>query len=909
MRNPIFLLALLLALTSCTRVNVFPQDERAQPASAKNAVAAPDKPKDEDKGPFKPWDEVLKDTRAVDGLVKLHLKRDRSLYAELRPDQLGKDFGMFLHFSRGLGDFFAYDGLYLTGTRVIRFERVGDQIHLVHRNTRFIAEEDSPTETSLEDNIGHSILEAAKIESQHPESKNVLINLSDFFVSDYAEISDLFKSYFGSKPVSFEKKSSYVENVMGFPENLEIDVALTFKASGPPIQSPDAVSDYRSMPVAVRYSIFRLPEDPMRPRLADDRVGHFIDSRKDFSRDQDPNPYLHYVNRWRLEKKDPSAAISEPVQPIVYYIDRSVPKRYRRWVKEGIEGWNKAFEAAGFENAVVAREAPEDDSTWSAEDMRYSTVQWTAAHRMGFAIGPSQTDPRTGEILNADVLVSSSFVRGWANEFAELGPRAIVDRVRDLNMLHRRLPPPFQGSFCMAESGAAMQIGFQHAVMTGLGELAPGEALPEAYLGDAIRWLIMHEIGHTLGLRHNFKASSGIPYDKLNDKAFTQDHGLILSVMDYPPVNVSADRSRQGHYWSPVVGTYDDWAVRYAYAQLETPSASGTNGHEGFDPFDELPQLREIAEEASEPMHVYGTDEDNWLGTFAIDPDASAWELGSDVLRYARDRGRLVRTVTPELEERLIAPGEPYHRLRGARVSMLVERLQSLLPATKVVGGVYHIRDHKGDPGDRTPFRAIPAGKQREALRLVVNEIFAADAFSFEPEMLDKLAPDRMWYFNYSMPAPVDFPAHEYVDAVQSIFINELMDPARFQRINNNELRSPDDAFTASEMLQTLTGAIWAELDRGVPVSSFRRNLQRRYTDQLIRLMHDSPPWRVPSGDGFTHVATPEHVRSLSRLELTELLEKIDAVEEVDRDTEAHLLETRARIDRALKASIVSELP
>lgn len=908
MRYLLTLLVLAVFTSSCTTVNVNPDDAGT---SAGNPSASNSEKKDEKKDPFKPWDEILKDTRAIDGVIKTHLKRDQTLYFELAPDQLGKDFGMFLHFSRGLGDFFAYDGLSLSNTRLIRFERIGDQIYLIHRNPNFIADEGSPMKTSLDDNVGHSILEVAKIESQNKESNNVLIDVTGFFVSDYVDLSETFKFFYGNKPVSFDKKSSYVERVQGFPKNLEVDAALTYKAGSAPTISPDAVSDHRSLPVGLRYSIFALPDDPMNPRLADDRVGHFVNTKKDFSRDTEPSPYLHYVNRWRLEKKDPGAAISEPVNPIVYYIDRSVPTEYRRWVREGIEGWNKAFEMAGFKNAVVAKEAPENDSTWSAEDMRYSTVRWSAAHRMGFAIGPSQIDPRTGEILNADVLVSSEFVSGFLDEYARLGPDAFAEQFRSMNHLHEGMPEHLRGGLCMAESGASMQLGFQHLALAGLGVVEPGETLPADYVGDAIRWLILHEVGHTLGLRHNFKASSGIPYESLNDKAFTGKHGLILSVMDYPPVNITPDREQQGHYWSPVVGTYDDWAIKYAYIPVEVASAAGTNRHGSYNPADELPQLLEIARQASDPFHTYGTDEDNWLGPWAVDPNSNAWDLGSDALQYARDRVRLVEMVTPELEDRLLNNGDAYYRLRGARVSMLWERLRAVLPAAKMVGGIYHVRDHKGDPGNRQPFTPVPAQEQREAIDLIVDQLFAADALTFEPETLNKLAPDRMWYFSYQMRRPVDFPAHDYVSAIHSIAIDELMHPTRFQRIMDNELRAGDDALTVSEVLETLTDGVWGELESDGNINSFRRNLQRQYTERLIRLMHDAPAWRIGSESGVQNIPTPEHVRSLARLELTELQSQIDrqiASGKVDRDTKAHLLETQARVERALKATVTAKI-
>ncbi|MGH7545850.1 MAG: zinc-dependent metalloprotease [Gemmatimonadota bacterium] len=847
---------------------------------------------------------MLKDTRAIEGYFKLHLKRDRTLFLEVRTDQLDQDFGLVLHYSRGLGDFNVHDGLRLSEARLLRFRRVGDQVLLVHRNPRFTADPGSPMRASMEDNVGHSVIAAFDIKSEHETSKNLVVDVTEFFVSDYAGIASDLKFYYGNKPVSFDKKRSHVGQVMGFPRNVEIDAELTFQANDPPAFGGEGVADWRSIPIGVRYSLFALPQDPMHPRLADDRVGHFLTVHKDFSRDQKETPYVRYVNRWRLEKKDPSAEVSEPVEPIVYYVDRSVPVAYRKYVKEGIEGWNKAFEAAGFRNAIVAKEAP-DDSTWSAEDVRYSTVRWTAAHRMGYAIGPSQTDPRTGEILNADILISSTFVTSWLYEWQELaGPDAMIREYQEAQRLRRERAPELAGQVCHAEMGKAHQLGLQYALLVGLGRLPGGEPLPEEFLGDAIRDLVMHEVGHTLGLRHNFKASSGIPHERLQDEAFTRQHGVTLSVMDYGPVNVAVDPKRQGHYWNKEVGTYDVWVIRYAYTPFPGSGyvAGATDGAGEAGPEAELAALRKIAEQAADPLHAYGTDEDNWLGTFAVDPLTNAWDLGSDPVAYGQGRVALIRRVQPQLEARLIGEGDGYQRLRGAVNNLIFERYLSLFPVTKTVGGLYVARDHKGDPNARTPFTPVPAAKQREAVALLVEHVFAEDAFRFEPELLNKLAPNRWSHWGVGwLSVPVDFPIHSYVAFVQESILDALLSPVRLQRLIDNEVRTPrgERPYRVSDLFASLTGAAWSELGSGPKrpraVTSFRRNLQRAHADRLIGFVV-SPP-----------IGTPEDARSLARMHLKEISKQIGTAlgdRGLDELTRAHLEETQARIGRALEADL-----
>ena len=625
-------------LAACIQVYSSPAPSGGQQASDSNGGA------DKSKGPFKPYAEVLKDTEQIDGLFILHKKRDNTLFMELTPDQLGEDFGLVLHYSRGIGDFNVHDGLRLSRSRLMRFERAGDQILLVHRNERFTADAGSPMAESLSDNVGHSIIAAFEIKSEHEETNNLVIDVTSFFVSDYPDVGRRLRFYYGDHPVNFEKKRSYVSNAMAFPENIEIDAMLTFKSTDFPRVGGPGVSDYRSIPVGVRYSMFALPEDPLMPRLADDRVGYFLVAQQDFSRDQEETSYVRYVRRWRLEKKDPSAALSEPVEPIVFYIDRSVPHEYRKYVKEGIEAWNRGFEAAGFKNAIVAKQAPtvEENPTWSAEDIRYSTVRWTAAHRMGYAIGPSQSDPRTGEQLNADILISSTFVRGWLYDWQEMGgPMAMMNRYQEAQRMLLTLPAEDAQYVCLAQLGKAHDIGAQYAMLVGLGVINPGEPMPEEYLGDAIRDLIMHEVGHTLTLRHNFKASTGIPFERLHDTSFTREHGLMVSVMDYGAVNVAADPDKQGEYFNTVVGDYDVWAIRYGYEDVMS-GGEATNGMtvasgKAHKPEDELPYLARIAGEGTNPFFTYGSDEDNWIGPWAVDPLINPWELGSDPVKFARD--------------------------------------------------------------------------------------------------------------------------------------------------------------------------------------------------------------------------------------------------------------------------------
>jgi hypothetical protein len=310
-------------------------------------------------------------------------------------------------------------------------------------------------------------------------------------------------------------------------------------------------------------------------------------------------------------------------------------------------------------------------------------------------------------------------------------------------------------------------------------------------------------------------------------------------------------------------------------------------------------------------MHTYGTDEDNWLGGYAVDPLTNAWELGNDPKAFARSRTDLVQKVMPKLDDRLVAEGERYYPLRQATTSLIITRYRSLLPVTKTVGGSYVARDHKGTPNARTPLRPVSAQEQREAVQLLIDGAFAPDAFQFEPERLNKLAPNRHSHWGSSLSFPIDYPVHDYVDLVQSNLLRELLHPARLQRMIDTEVRTTGETYRPGALFQDLTGAIWSELDANGPrpaaINSFRRNLQRTYTNLLTELMMGKTSWITITMAGVDQMEAPEDVRSMARLELTELSAQIEEALDaptLDRDTRAHLTETQTRIDRALNASL-----
>ena len=860
--------ALAVVLTSCTTVNVTDPNAatvtRGAGSSGAAASSTPSKPA-KPASPFKKWDDVLKDTKANKGVFNLHMKRDNTLYMEVQPSQLGMDFGFISHFSKGTGVFDIHDGLYLTDTRMMRFERVGDKIYLHHVNTLFTADEGSPLAESLSDNVGNSIIAAFSIESEHDTSKALLIDFTNFIVSDYMQLSERIKPYFAGRPVMFDKSRSYVSGAMAFPKNVEIDALLTYKPSSAPITSSAGVSDRTSIPAGVRYSFFALPEDPMPRRMADDRVGFFTDAQRDFSKQTSFNQMDQYVNRWRLEKKDPTAEISDPVQPIVFYIDRTVPHELRKWVREGIEGWQKAYEAAGFSNAIIAKEAP-DDSTWSAEDMRYSTVRWSAAHQMGYAIGPSQTDPRTGEILNADILLSATFMRGWGSEWANLvGPNGMLTRMNALEPKINLMSESELDRLCVAEFGKQFEMGLLQTVLLADGLVDPVGAVPEEFYGPSLRDLVFHEVGHTLGLRHNFRGSGSIAYNKLQDSDYTTENGLTLSVMDYAGTNINPDRDAQGDYVNMEVGAYDVWAISYGYTPDDDKAA-------------------EIARQSADPLHAFNTDGDS----NGIDPLTSTWDLSSDPMAYADDQRELVGNIWPVIEDRLIGDDAAYARLRSAMSGLMFAQYRQLRTVAKMVGGSHFERDHKGDPDAAMPLTPVSGAEQRAAVAYILDKVMDTSDLPFNENLLNKAVPSRTddWQSGYGV-SRYDTPVYESVLSMQMSALAALTDRRRMAVLINTDLRQ-DDPYTVEELFAAIDDAIYGSftgLDR------YERNLQLAYVDHLGGIMNNLRP------SPFVPTA-PDEARTLARLELSELKSAVyDAMDSASsRMDKAHLLELSARV-------------
>jgi len=877
-------------------------DDKAGGEAAK-AADKKDEPKE------KPFADVVKDFTVQEGLFTVYRKDDKT-FLEIRPDQYDRYYMVSQTRTNGVGEG-NFLGNQMLGNYLIQFHKVGKGVQLVSRNVMFRADSDPAMKEAVERSFADSLMGAVKLESlPQPDRKSDLIDLSPLFLRDIERVNQ-FTDQVLKSPYTLDKDDSYLGTIKSFPKNLEVEAVLNF--ANPRSTVFPLLADSSSMLLRYNYSITALPEGDYRPRIADDRVGHFVTTVQDYSSDGRYTPALRYVNRWKLEKADPSAAMSKPLVPITYYLDRSIPEKHRKAVADGILLWNKAFEKIGFQDAVVVKQAP-DDPNWDSADARYATVRWFVATDAAFAIGPSVKNPFTGQIYDADVGFSESMVRFGHREFQEMvdplaEARGMIADARDFDgsdaalraLLASRGRGAGEGLTCGIGDEAYRQAGFGLGLLEARGLMQPDGPEELAYVNEFLMAVTAHEIGHTLGLRHNFRASTFHSAVELQDAALTTATGLTGSVMEYTPVNLAPPGGRQGQYWQTTLGPYDYWAIEYAYKPIHASSPEG-----------ELPALRRIASRAPELALANATDEDaaGFIpAPVGMDPRSHQWDIGGDPIQFYTDRMGMVRDLWSMLPAKVERDGDGYQVVRRAFNQGVGEYFPAVASITKYVGGVEHNRDHVGDPGGRPPYVPVPAVEQRRALSFLGTYVFAADAFPFRPDLVDSLAIERYGAFSWLNVQPqLDYPIHDLVLAIQNLALTRLYHPILLKRVldNDTKVAKGEDHIEMAEIFTTLRDAIWSELPSRAPaggarpskltIDSFRRALQREHLDRLIELAIGSVK------------TAPNEAEALARADLMELKGRISVAvraQGLDLPTKSHLMESQARIDQALDAVTV----
>ncbi len=820
----------------------------------------------------KPFAEVIKGAKELPGYFTLY-EKDEKVWIELKPEQLDKPFYLSINRTRGLGEGFVFP--FMVRGYIVEFHKIGPLVQMIAMNQRYQAKEGTPLALAAHQSFTDSLLGAATVASQpHPDRKSVLIEANGLFLADIPGDSTVLEATYRA-PYAFDQRNSSFEKVRATDDMATFQVSAHFALPkvpappqtpnpvSPPVPLPQTLEDVRSMFLGYHYSLARLPAEPMATRRADPRIGHFATRHTEFTDDKAPFPRQYFVNRWRLEKKDPAAELSEPRQPIVFWMDRNVPVEYRDTVKAGILEWNKAFERIGFKDAIHVEVQP-DNAEFDTADLRHASVRWYLDTSDGaLAIGPSRVDPRTGEILDADIGVS----QGWTRL-----PRRLSGE-----QFPRPMPVGIQGQddmLCMYGNEALQEASFAVGLLEARGDIDPNSPEAEAIVKATLKDVITHEVGHTLGLRHNFRASTIYTEKQLADPEFTRKNGLGGSVMDYNAWNIALDKEKQGEYVMSTLGPYDYWAIEYAYKPI--PAAS------------EKEDLARIAARSSDPLLAFATDDETPAD--AMDPQVNQRDLGSDPLAFARRRMQLSRELWDRWQARKLGPDDSREVLYRNVVSGFAQYALATQVASKYVGGVVYVRDYAGSP--RASFTPVEPARQREALKLVTDGLFQPDSFRFKPEFLTRVAADP---FEGGAGERANFTLASRVLAVQKQALDRLMSDAVAARLLDSSLKTgdPRKSLSLSDLYDTLQAAIWSDLKGAGDITLMRRNLQREHVKIMTAMLTRAS------------AAAPADARALQRENARALIASLKAAQSrpgLSKEARAHVADSLNTLEEALRA-------
>ena len=807
---------LLLAGCSSTRQAAPPTDE------------APSESESSDDDDSKKYSDVItEDAVTDDGLFKVH-ELEEKLYFEIPDSLLGTEMLLVTRTAATMNNL-GYGGM-KTSTQVLRWEKQAKKIMLRIVSYENVADEDEPIYNAVRNSNFEPILRAFDVETLNEDSTATVIEVTDLFTSDVPSLGlpSFQRELYRVRRLDSDR--TYISSAKSYPLNIEIKHVLSYDAGQPPSNAATG-----TISVEMNQSMILLPANPMQPRLCDQRVGFFSVTMTDYGRDAQKAEERCYVTRWRLEPKDPEAyargELSEPVKPIVYYIDPATPMKWRPYLKEGIEDWNSAFEAAGFKNAIMAKDPPskEEDPEFSPEDTRYSVIRYFSSD-VENAFGPHVHDPRTGEILESDI--------GWFHN--------VMNLLRNWFFVQTAAVNP-----------DARSVKFRDEVM-----------------GRLIRFVSAHEVGHTIGLPHNWGSSFAYPVDSLRSATFTDAHGTAPSIMDYARFNYVAQPGDGVTNLMPDVGIYDKWSVKWGYTVL--PDAESAD--------DERETLNAwVVERAGDPLYFYGRQGPR------VDPRSQNEDLGDDAVVASNYGIANLKIILDELIGWTAEDAKDYGDLNELYGQIVTQWYRYVGHVAANVGG--HYENFKTYDQEGVVYMPVPAGTQRGSMEWLSQEAFAAPSWILNSEVLRRIE---------------GVGAMDRIRRYQVGAVNTLLDPIRIGRLMETEaLANGEDVYTLAELLEDLRDGIWTELPAASAIGPFRRNLQRGHLERLEYLMTQEGP-SLPSffsSFGMAPVdVSQSDIRAYVRGELESLQTAVDraARRTGDSMTRLHLRDVSARIDDIL---------
>ena len=794
------------------------------PSGAQNAAKANGDKKKKDKT-YR--DVITEEAETDEGLFDVH-RVDEKYYYEIPDSLLDREMLLVTRIARTENNI-GYGGM-KANTQVVRWQKQGKKILLRIVSFENVADEEDPIYQAVRNSNFEPIIKAFDVETLNEDSTGSVIDVTGLFTEDVPALGLQKFRRDQYKVRRLDKSRTFIAWAKSFPRNIEVRHVLTYDASAPPTEaSTGAIS------LEMNQSMILLPEVPMEPRRCDERVGFFSVTMTDYASDSQKAVERCYITRWRLEPSDPEAwargELVEPVKPIVYYLDPATPMKWRPYLKQGVEDWNAAFAEAGFKNAIIAKDppTPEEDPEFSPEDVRYSVIRYFSSPVQN-AFGPHVHDPRSGEILESDI--------GWYHN--------VMNLLRNWYFVQTAAVNP-----------EARGVAFEDEVM-----------------GQLIRFVAAHEVGHTLGLPHNWGSSVAYPVDSLRSPTFTATHGTAPSIMDYARFNYVAQPGDGVTNFMPRLGEYDKWAVRWGYRPI--PEAADADA--------ERPILNEwVLAHADDPRYFYGRQ----TGA-RIDPRAQNEDLGDDPVKASEYGLANLRRIVPNLIAWTEENGKNYDDLGELYGQVVGQWNRYMGHVARNIGGVYET--YKTYEQEGVVYEPVPEERQRAAMAFLQREAFLTPAWMLDEDILRRIEHAG---------------ALERVRRLQVGLVNMLLDPQRLARLIEAEAMMGDDTYTSAEMMAELREGLWRELGRG-GIDPYRRTLQRGYLERLEYLMTQEitpPPPAFRAFFGFTPVdVSQSDIRALVRGELRTLRRDVSRALRGTQDhmTRLHLEDVVARIDEIL---------